>query len=146
MNLRSGKFRNAVTDRELGAFIRDGSRPACRPFKLDNAEMAGIIAYLRNMNAFDAASVQDGRRRARPRGLRRQGRLRELPSRRADGSRVAPNLSDIGAVRSAGVAGALAARPDQPDDADQPAGARGHEGRHGRSTAGGSTRTPTACS
>ena len=30
------------------------------PFALDNAEMAGIIAYLRNMNAFDAATVKTG--------------------------------------------------------------------------------------
>ena len=29
-------------------------------FALDNAEMAGIIAYLRNMNAFDAATVKTG--------------------------------------------------------------------------------------
>ena len=30
------------------------------PFALDNAEMAGIIAYLRNMNAFDTATVKAG--------------------------------------------------------------------------------------
>ena len=30
------------------------------PFALDNADMAGIIAYLRNMNTFDAATVKTG--------------------------------------------------------------------------------------
>ena len=59
---------------------------------------------------------------------------------------MAPDLSDIGAVRSAGSLQRSLARSDQPDDADQPSGARRDEGRHGRSTAGGSTRTPTPCS
>src|SRR6266478_2460841 len=60
VNLRSGTFRNAVIDRDLERFIRAGSPAGMPPFRLDNAEMAGIIAYLRNMNAFDAASVKTG--------------------------------------------------------------------------------------
>ena len=56
VNLRSGKFRNAVTDRELERFIRTGSPAGMPEFALDNAEMAGIIAYLRNMNAADFAT------------------------------------------------------------------------------------------
>jgi mono/diheme cytochrome c family protein len=61
VNLRSGTFRNAVTDQELARFIRTGSQAAgMPPFALDNADMAGIIAYLRNMNTFDAATVKTG--------------------------------------------------------------------------------------
>src|SRR5262245_10262756 len=61
VNLRSGKFRNAITDRDLAGFIRAGSPAAgMPPFALDNADMAGIIAYLRNMNTFDAATVKAG--------------------------------------------------------------------------------------
>ena len=82
VNLRSGKFRNAVTDHDLARFIRAGSPAGMPPFALDNAEMAGIIAYLRNMNAFDAATVKTGDVGARPGGLRRQGRVHALPSRR----------------------------------------------------------------
>jgi putative heme-binding domain-containing protein len=103
VNLRSGKFRNAITDRDLAGFIRAGSQAAgMPPFALDNADMAGIIAYLRNMNAFDTASVKAGDA-ARGRAIfdgkggcatcHRVGRV---------GSRVAPDLSDVGAVRSAG--------------------------------------------
>jgi putative heme-binding domain-containing protein len=103
VNLRSGKFRNASTDTELARFIRAGSPAAgMPPFALDNAEMAGITAYLRNMNTFDTASVKGGDA-ARGRALfegkggcvacHRVGRL---------GSRVAPNLSDIGSQRSPG--------------------------------------------
>ena len=93
VNLRSGKFRNAQTDNDLARFIRAGSQAAgMPPFALDNAEMAGIIAYLRNMNSFDTATREDRRCRARPRGLRRQGRLRGVPSRRprrlARGARI----------------------------------------------------------
>ena len=103
VNLRSGKYRNAITDRDLAGFIRAGSQAAgMPPFALDDTEMAGIIAYLRNMNSFDAATVKTGnvaRGRAVFEGkgactkCHRVGRL---------GSHVAPNLTDIGSVRSAG--------------------------------------------
>jgi putative heme-binding domain-containing protein len=103
VNLRSGKFRNAQSDNDLARFIRAGSQAAgMPPFALDNAEMAGVIAYLRNMNTFDTATVKAGDA-ARGRGIydgkggcavcHRIGRV---------GSRVAPNLSDIGSQRSPG--------------------------------------------
>ena len=56
VNLRTGKFRNAATDQDLARFIRAGSPAGMPPFALDNAEMAGIVAYLRNMNSFDTAA------------------------------------------------------------------------------------------
>ena len=102
VNLRSGKFRNAVTDQDLGRFIRAGSPAGMPPFRLDNSEMAGVVAYLRNMNAFDPSTVKPGdtdRGRAVFEGkgacvgCHRVGRT---------GSRVAPNLSEIGSARSAG--------------------------------------------
>ena len=103
VNLRSGTFRNAITDRDLAGFIRAGSPAAgMPPFALDDTDMAGIIAYLRNMNSFDAATVKTGnvvRGRAVFEGkgactkCHRVGRV---------GSHVGPNLTDIGSVRSAG--------------------------------------------
>ena len=103
VNLRSGKFRNAQSDNDLARFIRAGSQAAgMPPFALDNAEMTGVIAYLRNMNAADTATVKAGdvsRGRAVFEGkggctaCHRIGRV---------GSRVAPNLSDIGSQRSPG--------------------------------------------
>lgn len=103
VNLRSGTFRNAVTDTELARFIRAGSPSAgMPPFALDNAEMAGITAYLRNMNTFDTASVKTGDA-ARGRAIF-EGKGGCLACHRAGrvGSRVAPNLSDIGSQRSPG--------------------------------------------
>ena len=82
VNLRSGKFRNAVIDRDLERFIRTGSPAGMPAFALDTAEMAGIIAYLRNMNAFDAAAVKTGDV-ARGRGVfDGKGALHGVPSRR----------------------------------------------------------------
>src|SRR6202140_1056219 len=101
VNLRSGTFRNAVIDRDLERFIRAGSPAGMPAFKLDNAEMAGIIAYLRNMNAFDTSTVKIGDA-ARGRGVfDGKGGCARCHRVGVSGSRVAPNLSDIGAARSA---------------------------------------------
>ena len=103
VNLRSGKFRNAITDRDLARFIRDGSQAAgMPPFALDETDMAGIIAYLRNMNSFDAATVKTGnvvRGRAVFEG---KGACTKCHRVGSVGSHIAPNLTDIGSVRSAG--------------------------------------------
>src|SRR5438046_1927244 len=102
VNLRSGTFRNAVIDRDLERFIRAGSPAGMPPFALDSAEMAGIIAFLRNMNAFDLAAVKVGdavRGRAIFDG---KGACAGCHRIGVDGSRVGPNLSDIGTARSAG--------------------------------------------
>jgi cytochrome c oxidase cbb3-type subunit III len=102
VNLRSGTFRNAVIDRDLERFIRAGSPAGMPPFLLDNAEMAGIVAYLRNMNAFDSATVKTGDAARGGAIFSGKGACTACHRIGATGSRVAPNLSDIGAVRSAG--------------------------------------------
>lgn len=103
VNLRSGTFRNASTDQELAKFIRSGSPTAGMPaFALDNTDMAAITAYLRNMNTFDAATVKPGDA-ARGRALfEGKGACTACHRIGRVGSRVAPNLSDIGSARSAG--------------------------------------------
>jgi cytochrome c oxidase cbb3-type subunit 3 len=102
VNLRGGTFRNAAIDRDLERFIRAGSPAGMPPFPLDSADMAGIIAYLRNMNYFDTAAVKTGdiaRGRAIFNG---KGACTGCHRVGVTGSRVAPNLTDIGVVRSAG--------------------------------------------
>ena len=102
VNLRSGTFRNAVIDRDLERFIRNGSAAGMPAFALDAADMAGIVAYLRNMNAFDAATVKTGDQ-ARGRAIvLGKGACTECHRIDVNGSRVGPNLSDVAAVRSAG--------------------------------------------
>jgi len=103
VNLRSGKYRNAVTDRDLAGFIRAGSQAAgMPPFALDDADMAGIIAYLRNMNSFDAATVKTGNVAAGRAVFEGKGACTKCHRVGRLGSHVAPNLTDIGSVRSAG--------------------------------------------
>jgi cytochrome c oxidase cbb3-type subunit III len=102
VNLRGGTFRNAVLDRDLERFIRSGSPAGMPAFVLDAAEMSGIVAYLRNMNVFDVATVKTGdvaRGRAIFSG---KGACATCHRVGGAGSLVAPNLSDIGAARSAG--------------------------------------------
>jgi len=103
VNLRSGKFRNAITDRDLAGFIRAGSPAAgMPPFALDDTDMAGIIAYLRNMNSFDAATVKSGNV-ARGRAVfEGKGACTKCHRVGRVGSHVGPNLTDIGSLRSAG--------------------------------------------
>jgi len=103
VNLRSGKYRNAITDRDLAGFIRAGSQAAgMPPFALDDADMAGIIAYLRNMNSFDAATVKTGNLAAGRAVFEGKGACTKCHRVGRLGSHVAPNLTDIGSVRSAG--------------------------------------------
>jgi putative heme-binding domain-containing protein len=71
-------------------------------FALDTGDMAGIVAYLRNMNAFDAAAVKTGDA-ARGRALfTGKGACAGCHRVGAAGAITGPNLTDIGAVRSAG--------------------------------------------
>ena len=100
VNLRSGQFRNAAIDRDLERFIRAGSPAGMPAFALDSAEMAGIIAYLRNMNAVDAAAVATGDAGSGRAVYDGKGGCASCHRVGQLGSHVAPNLSDIGALRS----------------------------------------------
>ena len=103
VDLRSGRFRNAVTDQDLVRVITTGIQgTGMLAFKFDSSEITGIIAYLRNMNAFDRGSVKagdEGRGRTVFEGKGDCARCHRVG---ALGSRMAPNLSDVGATRSAG--------------------------------------------
>jgi putative heme-binding domain-containing protein len=103
VDLRSGKFRNGATDQDLVRIITTGiPGTGMQAFRLDAAEITGIIAFIRNMNAFDRGSVKAGdvsRGRATFEGKGGCTRCHRVGSL---GSRVAPDLSDIGATRSAG--------------------------------------------
>jgi putative heme-binding domain-containing protein len=103
VDLRSGKFRNAVTDQDLTRVITNGvPGTGMLAFKFDAAEVAGIIAYLRNMSSFDRGSVKAGdagRGKAIYDGKGGCARCHRVG---AQGARVAPDLSDIGSIRSAG--------------------------------------------
>ena len=103
VDLKSGKFRNAATDQDLARVITTGiPGTGMQAFKLDPSEITGIVAYLRNMNSFDRGAVKAGdasRGRALVEG---KGGCVHCHRVGAQGSRIAPDLSDVGATRSAG--------------------------------------------
>ena len=103
VDLRSGKFRNAVTDQDLTRVITNGVQgTGMLAFKFDPSELAGIVAFLRNMNSFDRGSVKAGDTGRGRTAFDGKGGCARCHRVGAQGSGVAPNLSDIGATRSAG--------------------------------------------
>ncbi|MGH9144230.1 MAG: c-type cytochrome [Vicinamibacterales bacterium] len=103
VDLRSGKFRNAVTDQDLVRVVTTGiPGTGMQAFRFDPSEITGVIAYLRNMNSFDRGSVKVGDPERGRSVVEGKGNCTRCHRVGAQGSRVAPDLSDIGAVRSAG--------------------------------------------
>ena len=103
VDLKSGKFRNATTDQDLMRVVTTGIRgTGMLAFKFDQSELAGIVAYLRNMNSFDRGSVKAGDAGRGRMAFDGKGGCARCHRVDMQGSRVAPNLSDIGATRSAG--------------------------------------------
>ena len=104
VDLRSGKFRTARTDLQLRAVITSGFPNAGMPAfrSLDAAELTGLVAYIRNMNTFDTGSMKPGDA-ARGHAIF-EGKGACLSCHRVNnrGSRKAPDLSDVGLMRSAG--------------------------------------------
>jgi len=103
VDLRSGKFRNAATDQDLSRVITNGIQgTGMQAFKFDPSELAGIVAYLRNMNSFDRGSVKAGDAGRGRMAFDGKGGCARCHRVGAQGSRVAPDLSEIGAARSPG--------------------------------------------
>jgi putative heme-binding domain-containing protein len=103
VDLRSGKFRHAATDQDLVRIVTTGiPGTGMLAFKFDAAEVAGIVAYLRNMNTVDRASVKTGDAAHGRAIFDGKGECARCHRVGAAGSRVAPDLTDVGAVRSPG--------------------------------------------
>lgn len=102
VDLRRGPLRRANSDEELAAVVRNGiTGTGMPPFALQPAEMTGIIAFIRA--GFDPA--------ARPVRIGTASRGETIVLGKGDclschrigtrGSRVAPDLTDIGSARAA---------------------------------------------
>ena len=102
VNLRSGVFRNAPTDRDLSNVIRNGiANTAMTASGYSEAEAAALIAYLRNMATFDLAGVTQGDEQ-RGRGLYEgKGDCGSCHRIEGQGPRFAPDLTDVGTQRTA---------------------------------------------
>jgi putative heme-binding domain-containing protein len=94
VDLRRGLFRRSQSDEDLGQTITRGTPGGMPPFKLDPAELTGIIAYIRA--GFDtSASVRVGDA-ARGRAVfHGKGECATCHRVAGTGPRSAPDLSDI---------------------------------------------------
>jgi putative heme-binding domain-containing protein len=104
VDFRSGRFRNADTDRALGTVITRGITTSGMPaFAFDPADLSGVIAYLRNFNNLDRGSLRPGDPGRGRLVFEGKGACLSCHRVQDKGSRKAPDLSEIGALRSAGI-------------------------------------------
>jgi len=102
-NLGSGSFRHAETDRDLVALIRNGlPGTAMAPGAYTDTELAAIVAYLRNMTSVDLGSVTQGDPERGRAVFEGKGDCDSCHRVGMTGPRYAPDLSNVGAVRTAG--------------------------------------------
>jgi putative heme-binding domain-containing protein len=101
-NLGSGRFRHAETDRDLTTVIRNGvPGTAMAPSAYTESELGALVAFLRNMSSVSLSAVKLGdptRGRALFVG---KGNCNSCHRVGADGPRAAPDLTSIGATRTA---------------------------------------------
>jgi putative heme-binding domain-containing protein len=103
VDLRSGRFKNAASDDDLRRIVTQGIAGTSMPGRrLDAAEVTGIIAFVRNMRDFNAATVTLGdRERGRARFV--EAKCVTCHQVNGVGSHLGPDLSEIGRSRPAGV-------------------------------------------
>jgi putative heme-binding domain-containing protein len=101
-NLGSGRFRHAETDRDLTNVIRNGvPGTAMAPSAYTESELGALVAFLRNMSSVNLSSVKLGDP-ARGRALfAGKGNCASCHRVGAEGPRAAPDLTSIGATRTA---------------------------------------------
>ena len=104
VTLRGGEYERAPSDDDLEALIRAGiPGTAMPPGEYSEAELTGLVAYLRSMRDVDPRGVVLG---DAERGQRLYaGEADCARCHRVDGvgSRLGPDLSDVGATRTAGL-------------------------------------------
>jgi putative heme-binding domain-containing protein len=100
VDLRRGLFRRSRSDEDIAQVITRGTPGGMPPFKLDAAELTGIVAFIRA--GFDtSASVKVGDA-ARGRAIfQGKGECSTCHRVEGRGPRSAPDLSDIGLSRAA---------------------------------------------
>jgi len=100
IDLRRGQFRRAVTDDDLMRIVSTGVPAAgMPPFRFQPAELTGIIAYIRAGLDSSTPSIKIGNPVPGKAIVQGKGGCLSCHRIGGNGSRVAPDLSDIGAAR-----------------------------------------------
>jgi putative heme-binding domain-containing protein len=101
VNLRSGQFRRASSDADLNRLLQTGiPGTAMPPGKFGTADLAALVAYIRAMHEFDTRPLTRGDAARGENLFEEKGNCTSCHRLDGKGSRVGPDLSDIGAIRS----------------------------------------------
>lgn len=101
VDLRAGHFKRVTSDVDLRTTVTTGvPGTAMPPFNFDAAELAGIVAYIRNMRDYDSRGVTLGDRARGQALFDGAGNCRSCHRLNGKGPRLAPDLSDIGSLRT----------------------------------------------
>jgi putative heme-binding domain-containing protein len=101
VDLRRGRFRTAVSDEDLSKVITTGIATAGMPgFKFQPNEMTAVIAYIRAGFDTSGVAVKVGNPQRGKALYDGKGQCATCHRVNGIGSRTAPDLSDIGAIRS----------------------------------------------
>lgn len=101
VDLRRGQFRRAVSDEDLARVITRGLPEAGMPgFKLQTSEVDGLVAFIRAGFDVSGTAVRVGHVGRGQEIFERKGGCAACHRVNGKGPRVAPDLSDIGAIRT----------------------------------------------
>lgn len=102
VNLKAGRFRRVSSDVELMALISNGIPGTGMPaHRLAPSELAALVAYVRSMRAFDGRFVALGDAGRGKAVFEGKGGCTTCHRVNGIGSRVAPDVSEIGTMRAA---------------------------------------------
>lgn len=101
VDLRANRFKRSTTDNDLRNVISNGVQGTSMPsFKFEGPELTAVIAYLRNMRTFDAKTSLIGDEAKGKVVFEGKGQCNTCHRVFGKGPRVAPDLSDIGQLRT----------------------------------------------
>jgi len=103
INLRKGQFRRIAGDADLDRVIQAGIPGTAMPSgRYSTFEIASLVAYVRSMHDFDALASAKGDAVHGQAIFEGKGNCTSCHRVNEKGSRVGPDLSDLGAVRASG--------------------------------------------
>jgi putative heme-binding domain-containing protein len=102
VDLRTGTFKRAPTDEDLARLLTTGIAGTAMPAtRLSPPEANALVAYLRTMRDFNSPKVMVGSMVTGRALFDGKGTCKSCHRVDGSGSRVAPDLSDVGSVRGA---------------------------------------------
>jgi putative heme-binding domain-containing protein len=102
VDFRRGEFRHGSTRQEMAAIIRNGIPGTAMPANnLDQDDLRQVMAFITSLHDFQASTVKLGDAARGAELFKGKGQCLTCHRVETQGSRVSPDLSEIGATRSA---------------------------------------------